>query len=372
MNDEKIKIGLIGCGSISHLIHIPGLKISPGVALLSACDSSLDSARSTAEKYGFAKVTSDYQDVLQDAEIDAVVIATPNDLHRPISLAAIRAGKHILCEKPLGLNLAECDEMVMEAQKSWKVNMVSFVYRFTPAIRYMKYLVDSGALGEIRHLRAFYLQRVPEVWLGWRSRRSQAGSGTLGDIGSHIIDLAHYLMGDIKSVSSWVKTFLPRRRVWGTDRFEEVDVDDASGFLAEFACGATGVFEASRLVPGRGCGPTEFISVEINGSVGSVVYYLQDPLKLQFCPGSPYSEDELVTVKVPEQFLKWNDSPRSYGAGDPVISFRYDQAYAFIQAIRGSAPDHLADFAAGRRCQAVVDAVLEAGQSRRWVDVKIK
>jgi predicted dehydrogenase len=330
MNEKPIQIGLIGCGSITHFIHIPGFQLCPGVTLATACDSSLDGARSTANQYGIGKFTTNYHEVLQDPVIDAVVIATPNDLHKPISLEALAEGKHVLCEKPLGLNLTDCEEMVEVAQKAGKVNLVSFVYRFVPAMRYMKYLVDSGALGEIRHFRAFYLQRVPEVWLGWRSRQCQSGSGTLGDIGTHLIDFAHYLLGDIKSVSSWVKTFLPRRPVAGTDRYEDIDVDDAAGFLAEFVCGASGVFEASRLVPGRGCGRSEFQSVEINGSKGSLVYYLQDPLRLQYSPGDPYSVDELVTVKVPEQFMKWHDTPRSFAATEPIIGFRYDQAYAFI------------------------------------------
>ncbi len=339
------------------------------MVLVAACDASLESARSTASRYGIAKVSADYHAITQDPEIDAVVIATPNDLHKPISLEALAAGKHVLCEKPLGLDTGECDEMAAATQKAGKVNQVSFVYRFVPAMRYMKYLLDRGALGEIRHFRAFYLQSVPEVWLGWRSDRKQAGSGTLVDIGTHLVDFALYLVGGITSVSSWTKTFLPQRPVWSTDRLVDVDVDDAAGFLAEFACGATGVFEASRLVPGRGCGRGEYQSVEINGSKGSLIYYLQDPFHLQICPGAPYSQDELLTTQVPEGFMKWHDTPRRMVEDEPNVGFRYDQAYAFTQAICGIQPEHLPDFQDGRRCQAVVDAVLEAGRTRRWVDV---
>jgi predicted dehydrogenase len=248
--------------------------------------------------------------------------------------------------------------------------MVSFVYRFVPAIRYMKHLVASGALGEIRHFRAFYLQSVPEVWLGWRSDSKQAGSGTLGDIGTHLIDFAHYLIGGITSVTSLTKTFLPQRPLWGTDRLVDVTVDDSSGFLAEFSNGATGVFEATRLAPGRGCGRDEFQSVEINGSKGSLLYYLQDPFHLQINPGAPYSLDELFTTQVPDNFMKWHDTPRRVVDDEPNVGFRYDQAFAFTQAIRGIQPEPLPDFQDGRRSQAVVDAILKASQSRRWVEVE--
>jgi predicted dehydrogenase len=370
MNNEPVRIGLIGCGSITHFIHIPGLRLSPGVVLAAACDASIEAARSTASRFGIAKSTDHYQDVIQDPDIDAVVIATPNDLHRPISLEALAAGKHVLCEKPLGLNTRECDEMVAAAQKAGKVNQVSFVYRFVPAMRYMKHLVESGAVGEIRHFRAFYLQSVPEVWLGWRSDRKQAGSGTLGDIGTHLVDFAHYLVGGMTSVSGWTKTFLPQRPMWGTHQMVDVDVDDAAGYLAEFACGATGVFEATRLAPGRGCGRDEFQSVEINGSKGSLYYYLQDPFHLQINPGAPYSLAEMFTTQVPDEFMKWHDAPRQVVDAEPNIGFRYDQAFAFTQAIRGIQPERLPDFEDGRRCQAIVDAVLEAGQTRRWVDVQ--
>lgn len=259
--------------------------------------------------------------------------------------------------------------MVMAAKESGKINVVSYVYRFTPAMRYMKSIVDSGSLGEIRHFRAFYLQRVPEIWLGWRSHSDQAGSGALGDIGSHLIDFALNLLGDITSVSGWLKTYLPQRRVVETDRLVNVDVDDASGYLAEFACGATGVFEATRMVPGRGVSQNEFQSVEINGSKGSLVYYLQDPFHLQMCMDDQTNPKKLLTtVAVPDEFLKWHDTPRPITESEPNLGFRYDQAYAFVQAIRGKQPEHLPDFVDGRRCQTVLDAVLESARSRRWID----
>ena len=322
--------------------------------------------------FGIPKVTLNYHEVIQDPEIDAVVIATPNNLHKSISLEAFNAGKHVLCEKPLGLNLDECVEMAAAAKKSGLVHFVSFVYRFVPAMRYFKFLADSGVFGEIRHFRAQYLQRVPDIWLGWRSHSSQAGAGgALGDVGPHLIDFARHLVGEISSVSGWTKTFLPQRRVAGTDRYVECDVDDASGYLTEFANGATGVFEISRLVPGRGVARNDYQYVEVNGSKATAVYYLQDPFNLQVCPGQPYDEERLVTMRIPDSFLKWPGSPRRVMDHEPNVGFRYDQAFAFTQAIRGIQQEYLPDFVDGQRAQAVVDAVLESVKTRRWIDVRV-
>jgi predicted dehydrogenase len=307
-----------------------------------------------------------------DPSIDAVIIATPNDLHRPITLEALAAGKHVLCEKPLAMNLAETQEMARAAEESGLVHMVSFVYRFVPAIRYLTYLARGGYLGEIRHFRALYLQRVPDIWLGWRSRKQHAGSGAIGDVGSHLIDLARSTVDEITAVSSWTKTFLPRRQVAGTDRFEDCDVDDAGAFLAEFANGATAVCEVSRLVPGRGVQRNDYQYVEINGSKGTAVYCLYEPFQLQVCLGEPFDEQRLVTVPVPARFHKVSGSPRNVLADPPNVGFRYDQAFTFIQAIRGVRDDPLPDFVDGMRCQAVLDAVLEAAETRRWVEVKSK
>ena len=252
MKDNNIiRIGLIGSGDITRFIHSPGFKLCPNVQIALACDSVQETAENTARMFEIPKVTTNYHEVLDNPEIDAVVVATPNSLHKTISIEALESGKHVLCEKPLGIDLAECNTMVEIAQKSGLVNAVSFIYRFAPAIRYLKYLIDSGALGEIRHFRAQYLQRVPDIFLGWRSKSSLAGAGggALGDVGTHLIDFAHYLVGEIDAVSAWTKTFLPQRRVAGTNHFEDCDVDDAAGYLAEFTNGATGVFEVSRMVP---------------------------------------------------------------------------------------------------------------------------
>jgi predicted dehydrogenase len=366
---ETIRIGIIGSGAISRFIHIPGFLLCPDVEVAVACDASLEAAQESAKAFGISRTTTDYHEVIDDDAIDGVVVATPNHLHRPISLEAMAHGKHVLCEKPVALNATGAGDLVKAAEQADVVNMVSFVYRFVPAMRYLKHLISEGYLGEIRHLRAQYLQLVPEIWLGWRSEKRFAGSGTLGDIGSHLIDFARYLVGEIASVSSWCKTFLHQRPVPGTGELLDADVDDASGFLAEFAGGATGVFEVSRLVPGRDCGRGEYQYLEVNGTKGTGVFYLQDPFHLQLCLRGPLDDMSLVRVPVPEQMLKAPGSPRDIRADAPNVGFRYDQAFTFVEAIRGRDVAY-PDFSDGLRAQQVVDAVLYADATRRWVDVQ--
>jgi predicted dehydrogenase len=364
-----LHVGIIGAGSISRFIHIPGFQLCPDVEVSALCDVSTSTAKQTASAFGVADVYSDYRDVLARLDIDAVVIATPNNLHPEIALAAFDKGKHVLCEKPVALSAERARQMADVARASGLVNMVSFVYRFNPAMRYLRHLVTKGFFGDIRHVRAQYLQQVPEVYLGWRSHRAQAGSGALGDIGSHLIDFARHLAGEITAVSGMTETFLHERAKRDNGDMVACDVDDAAAFLATFASGATGVFEATRLARGRGCAETEYQCVEINGSTSSAVYYLQRPLELQLTVKGPLEDDlALVTVPVPEAFRVFPGASRPAWKYDPVIGFRYDQAFAFVQAIRqGTQVQH--DFVDGLRCQAVVDAVLEASEKRQWVPV---
>jgi len=304
-NNTAINFGLIGCGWITENVHIPGLLLSPDARLITACDSVEAVLKRVSEKFSIPNFTTHYEDILADDRIDAVIIATPNNLHKPIAMEAIKAGKHILCEKPLGLDLEECSALVDAVKDTDLINVVSFLYRFVPAMRYLKYLVEADAFGEIRHFRANYLQHVPEIYLGWRSDPKQNGeSGALGDVGVHLIDFARYLVGDFHSVTGWVKTFLTERYNPQTDTQIPCTVDDAAGYFAEFSNGATGVFEVTRLAIGRGCGRMDYQSLEVNGTKGSAVYLLQDPFRLQIATGKPFDDQQMLTMDIPDEFLK--------------------------------------------------------------------
>ena len=210
-------------------------------------------------------------------QIDAVVIATPNDTHRPIAVAAARAGKHVMCEKPLGLSAGEVREMYEAARDAGVVHMTAFTYRFAPSMRYLRHLLKSGALGTPRHFRSQRFLDWPETSWGWRQYRSRAGAGDLFDMTIHRIDFAIDLLGPIAQVCGAVARFAPRDRTVDGKPCPPSDVDDWSCLIGEFASGATGVWEGTTLAKGYHRDGFGHEWAEINGSEGSAVYRLHEP-----------------------------------------------------------------------------------------------
>jgi predicted dehydrogenase len=352
-----LRIGIIGAGGAALGIHIPGFRLCPEVEIAAVCDPD----PKAAEKTGAPSVTTSYHDLLARNDIPAVVNATPNYLHHEITLEAIARGKHILCEKPLSLDLARATEMLRAAEAAGVIHMTAFTYRYTPALQYMLHLVSSGELGAIRAVRAAYQMALSGHLLGWRSTKAQAGSGVLADIGSHLIHMVELVAGPIASLSASDRRF----------REEPAsDVEDWCAFLAGFSSGATGVFEISRVCPGRGAGISENIFIELYGSLGSAVFSLQDPWGLQVSLGENARDPArlLDRVSVPKEFLKLSGSPRDVHAHDRRWGYRYDQAWQFVESIR-MGQTRSPSFADGVRCQAVLDAVLASSASRQWVKV---
>jgi predicted dehydrogenase len=357
-----LRIGIIGIGGAALGIHIPGFRLCPEVEIAAVCDTD----PKAAEKTGGLPITTSlfttsYGDLLARDDIQAVVNATPNYLHHEITLEAIARGKHILCEKPLSLDTARATEMLRAAEAAGIVHMTAYTYRYTPALQYMLHLVSSGELGAIRSVRAAYQMALSGHLLGWRSTKAQAGSGVLADIGSHLIHMVELVAGPIASLSA------------SDRRFREdpnSDVEDWTSFLAEFSSGATGIFEISRVCPGRGAGITENLFIELYGSSGSAVFSLQDPWGLQVSSGENAKDPArlLDHLDVPEQFLKISGSPRDVHAHDPRWGYRYDQAWQFVESIR-MGETRSPSFADGVRCQAVLDAVLASAAWRQWVNV---
>ena len=356
MADEvPINIGLIGAGSVVHRVHLPGIRLCPDLRVIAACDPDLDAARAT----GAANILSDHRELVSRAGIDAVIVATPNHLHHEIVMAALAAGKHVLCEKPLAMNAGQAAEMLDAARRAGHVHMTAFTYQFTPAIRYARHLIEAGAVGEIRTVRAAYLMALSSHLLGWRSAKELAGSGVLGDIGSHLIHLAQWLAGNIASVSA-------REREFRQDPAS--DVEDWVGFLAEFTSGACGTFEISRVCPGRGADISENMFMEIYGSRGSLLFSLQEPLALRAALGAAAADPgaKFETVPVPGEFLKIAGSPRLPADGDPRWSYRYDQAFWFGENIRRG-ESRSPSFVDGLACQRAIDAVLDSSARGSWV-----
>lgn len=333
--------------------------------------------REAASQLGWREYETDYRKLVQRDDIDLVDVSTPGYLHKDVVIAALEAGKHVYCEKPLANSLPEAAEMLNAWRNAGTIAMVNFNYRRVPAVQLAKRLIDDGRLGQIRHIRAVYLQDWlldPAAPLSWRLKRELAGSGALGDIGAHITDLARYLIGEITDVVGTLSTFIKQRpvEVEGTggsglsmkagEQLGDVTVDDSTSYLARFDTGATGVFEATRLAPGR----RNYNSFEINGSLGSIVFNLErlNELNVYFVNDEPDVQGfRSVNVTDPVHPYVGNWWP-----GGHIIGWEHSHVHTVKDLLEGIATGQnpSPSFEDGFRCQAVLDAVERSAASRAW------
>jgi predicted dehydrogenase len=359
-----VRIAIIGAGAVSDYHHVPAIRLDSRATLVAACDSNLELLEKRKRDWGIQNVSADPQAICADPDIDAVIIATPNFTHQAIAVAAVRAGKHVMCEKPLGLNAGEVRSMYHAARDAGVVHMTAFTYRFAPAMRYLRHLVHEGALGQVRHFRSQRFLDWPETSWGWRQYRRLAGAGDLFDMTIHRIDFAIDLLGPIAHVCGSLARFAPRTETAGGEACEPSDVDDWSSLIGRFANGATGVWEGTTLAKGYGRKGFGHEWAEVNGSEASAVYQLHTPNTLLI----GRTGQDLEPVTVPDAFLKPQDSPRDPAAGEPATVFRYDLVWEFVSAIvdgRAAAPS----FYDGLKAQIVADAAIESHEAGRWVDV---
>jgi predicted dehydrogenase len=360
---QPVRVGIIGAGAVSDYHHVPGLRLDPRAQLVAACDADPALLERRKAEWGIDKVTTDAGALCADPEVDAVIIATPNFTHRPIALAAAQHGKHLMCEKPLGLNASEVREMTEAARAADVVHMTAFTYRFAPAMRYMRHLVKSGALGTPRHFRSQRFLDWPETSWGWRQYKDKAGAGDLFDMTIHRIDFAIDLMGPIRRVCGAVAQYAPRDRTADGQPCPPSEVDDWSALIGEFESGAFGVWEGTTLAKGYHRDGFGHEWAEINASEGSAVYRLHEPNTILL--GKTGSD--LAPVPVPAEFLKPAGSPRDPAQGVPATVFRYDLVWEFISAIAEGRPA-VPSFVDGLNAQIVADAVLESFARRCWID----
>jgi predicted dehydrogenase len=340
-----------------------------------------------AARLGWAGSVTDWRDLVRRDDIDLIDICTPGDSHAQIALAALAAGKHVLCEKPLANTVEEARGMAAAAataRLSGVRAMCGFNYRRVPAVVYLRRLVADGRLGEIRHVRAVYLQdwiTDPQFPLVWRLQRDRAGSGALGDIGAHIVDLTQYVTGQqITGVSALTETFVKQRPLpTGSAGLSAtgggasagaatgpVTVDDAALFLARLSGGAIGSYEATRFATGRKNG----LRVEVNGSRGSAVFDLERLNELEFYDATrPAPEQGFTRILVTEP-----EHPYLSAWWPPGHVIGYEHSFThqmrdLIEAI-ATGTDPRPSFMDGLQVQLVLDAVARsAEQGSSWVDV---
>jgi predicted dehydrogenase len=355
----KIGIAIIGCGGVTLQNHLPGIALCREAKITALCDSDPVCLERARQQTGVSVTAQNYEDILKRDDVQAAIIATPNITHAPIAHAAIKAGKHVLCEKPIAMNHAEAKGMYDAAKKAGVRHMTAFTYRFVPAMRYLSHLVKSGDLGQPYHFRSCRLQDWGTRSVGWRQVKKLAGSGELGDMLSHRVNFAQHLVGPIKRLVADLKNLTPIRDG------QPNDTDDWVAILAQFKNDATGVLESSKLASGRNESWRSLDYVEINGSLRSCVFTTGDWKNLQ---AGKVGGPGLETLEIPREFWKVPGAPREIGQGDPLVTFRYDQAFEFIDAILNQR-DCVPSFRDGVEAQAVTDAALRSAADGRWVEL---
>ncbi|MBD8080158.1 Gfo/Idh/MocA family protein [Cellulosimicrobium arenosum] len=355
------------------------LPLAPQMRVLAG--RNREAATAAAERLGWDEVETSWQQLVDRDDVDLVDVCTPGDTHAEIAIAALEAGKHVLCEKPLANTVEEAEKMVAAAEAvagKGQVAMVGFTYRRVPAIQLARRLVVDGRIGTVRHVRAQYLQdwlADENTPLSWRLDKTKAGSGALGDIGAHVVDLAQFITGEqITSVAGHLQTFVAERPVatefaglsgrGGTER-GPVTVDDAAVFLARMSGGGIGVFEATRFASGR----KNAIRIEINGSKGSLAFDFEDMNVLHFLDtedGAELGGFRRIVVTEPEHAYVAHWWPAGHGLGYEH-AFTH-QAVDLIEAIAaGERPaPTFADGLAVQRVLAAVERSAESGAG--WVE----
>lgn len=349
------------------------------VTMKCLCGRDAEWVAKSAEKFGWEQSETSWEKLVTRDDIDIIDITAPSNAHKVIACAAAENGKNIFCEKPLALTLSDARQMLETVKKAGVKHQIGFNYRFAPAVVLAKKLIDEGKLGTIRHVRASYLQDYitdPEFPLVWRLQKSICGSGSLGDLGAHFIDLSRYLLGDFKSVMGMQKTFIKSRPI--VERMEglsanakadaprgEVDVDDGTVFIAEFESGALGVFEATRFSAGH----KNDLFIEISGDKGSIKYSFERMNELQYF--SADDEEGVQGFRLIQATEGTHPYMEHWWPAGHVIG--YDQTfvheiYEFVSAIVNDTPT-CPDFSDGVECSRVIEAVELSSQRRAAVDI---
>ena len=375
MAKKTLNVGMVGYGfmgrthsnAFSQVPHFFSLEHKP--VLKTICARSADKAQAFADQWGYESSTTDWRRLIDDKSIDLIDIASPNDTHMEIAIAAAEAGKMVMCEKPLGRNAAESAKMVEAVERAKVANMVWYNYRRVPAVTLAKQLIDEGRLGKIFHYRAKFLQDwtiskdLPQGGQGlWRLDVGVAGSGVTGDLLAHCIDTAMWLNGGISSVTGMTETFIKERHHNITGKTEKVGIDDASLFLSRFENGSLGSFEATRYARGH----KALYTLEINGEHASIFWDLHDLHRLQYFD----HRDEGRTRGWRSVHITDGDHPYMNKWWVPGLQIGYEhtfihQAADFIEGIETGKPA-APTFRDALATDLVTDAVLKSAQTGQW------
>jgi predicted dehydrogenase len=383
--EKSINVGLVGYKFMgkahSNAYRKLGMffDLPVNIGMRALCGREKSWVKEAALKMGWDGYETDWRRLVKRDDIDIVDITAPSNAHKEIVLAAAECGKHIFCEKPLALTVADAREMLAAVEKNKVKHQIGFNYRFVPAIVLAKKMIDEGKIGQIYHFRGRYLQDYiidPDFPRVWRLDKEVAGSGSHGDLGAHVIDLARFLVGDFKKVIGLSKTFIKERplveKMQGLSATVDasadtapVTVDDATLFLSEFENGALGVFEATRFAAGH----KNALVFEINGSKGSIKFELERLNELQY-----FSREDQAgyqgfrTIGVTEDIHPYGDI---WWPAGHIIGYEHTfvhEMYSFISAIV-TGTEVTPDFTDGVKCAQILDAVDISITEKAWVNV---
>ncbi len=367
-NRPRVGVGVLGPAFMGRAHadayrRLESLERPPPVAcdLVAIAGRDAAATAASARRYGFDHAVSDWRALVEDPAVGVFDNVAPNHLHAEPTVAAAEAGKHVVCEKPLGRTADEAHETWRRVRAAGVVHLCAFNYRFVPAVRLARRLIEAGELGEVRHFRAVYLQDWlvdPQAPVTWRLQADEAGSGALGDLGAHIVDLARHLVGEIDAVAAQTTTFVPERPGGA------VTVDDAFAALVGFETGAVGTLEASRVCLGR----KNALRFEVNGTAGSIRFDLERLNELEVdlagtTPGAAAQGSRRVLVtEADDPYLEhWWPPGHIIGWEHTFVH----ELHHFLSAVGGGGsvrPDG-ADFEDGYRAAEVCDAILRSARS---------
>jgi predicted dehydrogenase len=376
---KAVNVGMIGYGFMGRAHSNAYRKVNSFFdleyrpVLKAVCARSSDKAKAFADKWGYESVETDWRKLVERKDIDLIDICTPNNTHADIAVAAAKAGKMILCEKPLSMNGAEGLKMVEAVEKAKVPNMVWYNYRRVPAVTLAKQLIDEGRLGRIFHYRANFLQDwtisadLPQGGTGlWRLDVAAAGSGVTGDLLAHCIDTALWLNGGISTVNAMTETFIKERKHNLTGKVEKVGIDDACAFLCRFGNGSLGLFESTRYARGH----KALYTFEINGEHASIKWDLHDLHRLEYFD----HRDRGIVRGWRSIHVTDGDHPYMGKWWVPGLQIGYEHSFVhqvadFLESV-AKGKRAMPDFRDALRTQYVCDAVLHSAREQKWTAVK--
>jgi predicted dehydrogenase len=376
---KSLNIGLIGYGGIGR-VHAMAYRAIPfhyalpanSVRLVGVATTRPETAQAAAAEIGCDFWTADYRELLARPDIDVVDVSAPNSAHEEVVIAAARAGKHIYCEKPLAMNVAEAQRMVAAAAAAGVTTQMTFNFRFFPAIQRARQLVEGGFLGRIfsfrgRYYRASYIS--PDKPISWRQQRAVAGGGALYDLGSHVIDILYFLLGEFGSVQATLETLIKQRPASaGASEMVAVDVDDIALLHARLSDGTLGLLEISRM----GTGATNELIVEIYGEKGSLRFNSQDPswLEVYDVRDAENPQGGMRGYRKIESVQRYSGAKApDWTAAPSFVRTHAECQYQFLKAVSDGRPA-MPDLASGLHVQAIMEAAERSSAEKRWVNVQ--